>query len=112
MGYTVLSKMPESPPLPPKYVSYVPSRGYRGKYKHHKTLGHAKAAVTNGGYGIIWEWIDGEWVVLYSVMACTRRENMPWNIEKTVTEKEAARRADAAAARRRAEEYLKEIKSL
>ena len=110
-----MDSMPEQPPLPPQFCTFVPNRRYAtGKYKYHNTLGHAKAAVVNGGYGKIFQWSneDGQWILLYDVPTSRRRDRMPWNIEKAEAAAEAARRADAAAERKRTEDMLKEISGL
>jgi hypothetical protein len=43
-----MNKMPKSPPPAPKWLTKVQSRGYGGLWKFHKSLGHAKNALSNG----------------------------------------------------------------
>lgn len=57
-----------------EYATYVPGRKTQGspdEYKRHKTLGHARGAISNGRnvhrkpQGVIYRWVgglEGEWV--------------------------------------------------
>jgi hypothetical protein len=87
-----MNKMPLSPPPPPQFVTHCPRR-YQAKFKFHKTLGHAKSAIVQQGYGTIWQWDEAEnvWVVLYDIAVRTPVQSLPWNVEKTAREAEEYR---------------------
>jgi hypothetical protein len=96
-----MDTLPELPPYQnfvPKYLSYVPGRSIRAKYrgfKQHSGLGHAKSAIVNAliGYSYnrrtphrmaIWEFnfSTHEWDLLYDIPAGTRDVDLPWRKEK------------------------------
>lgn len=87
-----MNQMPPSPPEPPQFVTHCPRRGV-AKFKFHKTLGHAKSAIVQQGYGTIWQWdkAENEWVVLYDIAIRTPTKSLPWNIEKTYLAEEEQR---------------------
>jgi hypothetical protein len=77
--------MPKQPPPPPAYLSEVPSRSYSagGTYKHHRNIGHAKAAIKaagrawdvesrryaglRGGKIYKWDFEKSEWELIFDV---------------------------------------------
>lgn len=107
----MMREMPEKPPLPPAFLSYMPSRGYRGSYKFHKTIGHAKNAISRS-YGRIWQWDwdASTWVLLYDVAPHTRI--MPWKIEEAELAEKRRAMENATRQRRQAEAYVKELERL
>jgi hypothetical protein len=81
--------MPQKPPPPPAFLSEVPSRSYAagGTYKHHRNIGHAKAAIIatgswSHGYrgGKIYEWNlqTHDWDLIFDVPPGTREDDLPW----------------------------------
>jgi hypothetical protein len=77
--------MTEVPDVPqPKYATHVPGR--RPAWKFHTNLGHAKNAVGQSPWflgargGRIFEWDNGEWVLLWEIKGGTDRKQLPWVI--------------------------------
>lgn len=76
------------PPPPPQWGTYIPTRyGYRNKFKHHTTLGHAKSAIANAVdmYGPVSNeemqlvhWDGTEWVVQWIIPAGSSKDDLPW----------------------------------
>lgn len=58
---------PELVPQIKPYLTIIEAR--TPKQKMHTSLGHAKNALTydKSRSGTLWEWVDGEWVLLYTV---------------------------------------------
>lgn len=50
-------------PQLPKWATYIPGR--RPEFKLHKQKGHATNAVGNHKCGIVYEYVDNEWVERY-----------------------------------------------
>lgn len=64
-------------PIITPYLTIIPNR--RPVQKLHVGLGHAKNALTydSSKYGTLWEMIDGEWKLLYTVEK-GETWNPPW----------------------------------
>lgn len=67
----------------PAYLTVLPSR--RPRDKAHTNLGHAKNALTYSAssgiirvWGAIYEWVDGEWKLLYEVWPGMKVKDAPW----------------------------------
>jgi hypothetical protein len=110
-------KMPEGPPPQPRYLTHISDR--HPAYKFHTDIGKAKNALGYDGYrgargGRIWEWqfsdtmLRWEWVLLFDIPRGTKRDNLPWNIEKAAKRKEKERLAERA----KLEARLKELDGL
>ncbi len=55
---------PNAKPDLKAWATYIPTRSTKPKFATHRTVGHAKSALSHY-VGIIYEFVDGEWMEIF-----------------------------------------------